>query len=267
MNIGILKSRIESVLTGSGDVETRQAEADRVSLRTAVDALQEQQRVLSLRLRRNAVQSSLEDGPDGGHNSEEPSFVVASPAAAESDSDAVAATTAAAASAASAAPEPAAAAASSTAETSTSTTGGDERAQAVGDGAPDEQGPSMPTAAQEEEEEEALALKLPPSSMEGPMAPEAAFSRLARLLEGPATIGVEQMSIVESIHECVIFRLPSRLPSSHCPLCAIELEARQGTDACGAAEKVYIDHSRQYRRRLGGLFCVHATTRTELELL
>jgi hypothetical protein len=174
-----------------------------VSLRTAVDALQEQQRVLSLRLRRNAVQSSLEEGPDGDSNAAEPSVVAASPAAAESDSDAVATTTTAAASATS---EPAVAAASSTAETSTSTTGGDERAQALGGGAPDEEGPSMLTAAQheEEEEEETLALKLPPSSMNGIMAPEAAFSRLARLLEGPATIGVEQMSIVESIHECVV---------------------------------------------------------------
>ena len=36
-----------------------------MSLRTAVDALQEQQRVLSLRLRRRAVHSSLQEGPDG----------------------------------------------------------------------------------------------------------------------------------------------------------------------------------------------------------
>ena len=45
---------------------------------------------------------------------------------------------------------------------------------------------------------------LPPSSLGGTVAPEAAFARLARLLEGPATIGVEQMSIVESIHECAL---------------------------------------------------------------
>ena len=216
-----------------------QAEADRVSLRTAVDALQEQQRVLSLRLRRNAVQSSLEDGPDGGDPT---ATATDSPAAADSDSDAVAAATTAAATTAS---EPTAAA-SSTAETTT-TTGGDERAQAMDGAAPDaiaEEGPSMPRVVQEEEEEEeTLALRLPPSSMDGTVAPEAAFSRLARLLEGPATIGVEQMSIVESIHECVI--LPPALWVYPYPRTARDKgsksEAREGGVACGAASGRSID--------------------------